>query len=138
MDVLPPPPPRPSHVLGVQASKRVAEAETALTTASNSLDEARAENEALRDELERARQQQIEATEALETVKQAAQEIIAELESAIQETHREQTLSKERVERRLRRFKLAIDEEEQDCRVRAILEKKGKINRGHVQVQLQG
>lgn len=97
-----------------QTAEKLAARETLLQEADQALDSSRAEVEALRRGLDRARAREREAVGAVEEERQAALGKIAELENVIERSEREHAVVRERMEGRLELLRSAMEEEEQE------------------------
>ncbi len=85
-----------------------------LREANRALDSTRGEVENLRLELERALAREETAAIAVEKERQAARGKIAELEGAVETAEREHRSLRERMEARLERLRLSMEEEERE------------------------
>lgn len=97
-----------------QPIETLAAREGLLQAANQSLERARREAEILHGELEQARAREREAVDAVAEERRAAREKMAELEGVIEKSEREHDLLRQRLEGRLERLRLAMEEEEQE------------------------
>lgn len=97
-----------------QPAETLATREGLLQAANRSLERARGEAEILQGELEQARAREREAVEAVAEERRAARDKMAGLEGVIEKSEREHDLLRVRLEGRLERLRLAMEEEEQE------------------------